>query len=99
MTADEQNVDVKRHGSKRHVRHLTLNIIGATLSIIFIVSGAAAGLMLAAELDAQPRTQDAYTRANMIEGIESSASFTRLRHMSRNLLPTAAAMPNVTPIR
>jgi len=43
-----------------------LNVIGIIISIVFIGSGAAAGLMLAAELDAQPRTEDAYTRANII---------------------------------
>ena len=66
MTADERKQDVKTHRSNNDRKHVTLNIIGAIISIVFIVSGLAAGLMLAGELDAQPRTEDAYTRANII---------------------------------
>ena len=66
MTADERKQDVKTRRSNNDRKHVTLNIIGAIISIVFIVSGLAAGLMLAGELDAQPRTEDAYTRANII---------------------------------
>ena len=66
MTADERKQDVKTRRSNNVRKHVTLNIIGAIISIVFIVSGLAAGLMLAGELDAQPRTEDAYTRANII---------------------------------
>lgn len=66
MTADERKQDVKRRRSNNDRKHVTLNIIGVFISIVFIVSGLAAGLMLAGELDAQPRTEDAYTRANII---------------------------------
>ena len=66
MTADERKQDVKTRRSNNDRKHVTLNIIGAITSIVFIVSGLAAGLMLAGELDAQPRTEDAYTRANII---------------------------------
>ena len=38
------------------------------------------------------------TSANMIDGIESRASLTRLNDISRTLPPTAEAIPSVTPI-
>ena len=66
MTADQRKQDVKTRRSNNDRKHVTLNIIGAMISVVFIVSGLAAGLMLAGELDAQPRTEDAYTRANII---------------------------------
>ena len=66
MTADERKQAVKTRRSNKDRKHVTLNVIGAIISILFIVSGLTAGLMLAAELDAQPRTEDAYTRANII---------------------------------
>ena len=66
MTADKRKQAVKTPRSNNDRKRVTLNIIGAIISIVFIVSGLTAGLMLAAELDAQPRTEDAYTRANII---------------------------------
>ena len=52
--------------TKAGLGRLTRRAVGAIISIAFMVSGVTAGLMLASELDAQPRTEDAYTRANII---------------------------------
>ncbi len=66
MPSDPQKNDGKTHRSRKELKRVTSNAIGLIISIVFIGSGATAGLMLAAELDAQPRTEDAYTRANII---------------------------------
>ena len=47
--------------------------IGRSLSVLFILMGLFAGIGLANELDVQPRTQDAYVRANVI-GIAAHVS-------------------------
>jgi multidrug efflux system membrane fusion protein len=66
MSADTPKIKMKIRRSKGEAKRVTLNVIGTILSIVFIGSGAVSVLMLAAELDAQPRTEDAYTRANII---------------------------------
>ena len=47
--------------------------VGRSLSVLFILMGIFAGLGIANELDVQPRTQDAYVRANTI-GIAAHVS-------------------------
>ena len=44
----------------------TQRILGRTIGITFIVGGIVTGLVLANELEDQPRTEDAYVRANVI---------------------------------
>ena len=55
------------HGRrKRLVKPIIQNTLGWVLGIGLILLGAFSLLMLAAELEDQPRTEDAYTRANVI---------------------------------
>ncbi|MDG2031194.1 MAG: HlyD family efflux transporter periplasmic adaptor subunit [Phycisphaerales bacterium] len=51
----------------------TQRILGRTIGITFIVGGIVTGLVLANELEDQPRTEDAYVRANVI-GIAAHVS-------------------------
>ncbi|MCH2144098.1 MAG: efflux RND transporter periplasmic adaptor subunit [Phycisphaerales bacterium] len=51
----------------------TQKILGRTLGITFIVGGVVTSLVLANELEDQPRTEDAYVRANVI-GIAAHVS-------------------------
>ena len=51
----------------------TQRVIGRVLGISFIVGGLTTGLILANELEDQPRTEDAYVRANVI-GIAAHVS-------------------------
>ena len=51
---------------KRKVKAMSQATLGWVLGIGFILLGAFSLLMLAAELEDQPRTEDAYTRANII---------------------------------
>jgi multidrug efflux system membrane fusion protein len=59
-------------GSSRGVQW-TRRVLGRTLGISFIVGGVLTGLVLASELEDQPRTEDAYVRANVI-GIAAHVS-------------------------
>ncbi len=51
----------------------TQRILGRVLGITFIVGGVVTTLVLASELEDQPRTEDAYVRANVI-GIAAHVS-------------------------
>ncbi|MEE2681095.1 MAG: biotin/lipoyl-binding protein [Planctomycetota bacterium] len=65
-TEDAPPSNQDRTPRRRRLLPITQSITGWVLGIGFILLGGFSLLMLAAELEDQPRTEDAYTRANII---------------------------------